>query len=232
MSNGTLKPASASSKPLAGWLGQWARAVGEHHGRVDAPGTLTASTAEDPLAARIVAVADAFDVMTSLRSYKRPMSLSDARKELAACAGKQFDPQVVRAMLLVSLGRLWPAMGPLSWLAQVPVLAGTPPVALPLTVGTVNRALVIAGAVQTVVPALVNDDPDLILPNSDNRSPGGRAGRATAPSSTQPESNLLRAPVAAPAPPVPVGAHRANHPTRPRRGWRPPRWGTSRPRAS
>ena len=79
------------------------------------------------LAARIVAVADAFDAMTSLRSYQRAVSLSDARKELAACAGKQFDPQVVRAMLSVSMGQLWPAMGPLSWLAQLPILAGTPP---------------------------------------------------------------------------------------------------------
>lgn len=75
-------------------------------------------SSELALTSRIVSVADAFDVMTSARSYKSPMSPKDARAELQRCAGSQFDPEVVRAMMNISLGRLWRAMGPLSWVAQ------------------------------------------------------------------------------------------------------------------
>jgi len=49
-------------------------------------------------------VADCYDTMTSARSYKRPMSPEVARAELAACAGAQFDPHVVRAFLDISIG--------------------------------------------------------------------------------------------------------------------------------
>ena len=66
-----------------------------------------------------MAVTDAFDVMTSARSYKDPISPVAARAELARCAGSQFDAAIVRAFLNVSLGRLRMAMGPLSWLTQL-----------------------------------------------------------------------------------------------------------------
>ncbi len=106
--------------PLVGWLGESARAVWEHHERWDGlgyPGGLSGS--EISLAGRIVAVTDAFDVMTSARSYKEPISPVAARAELARCAGSQFDATIVRAFLNVSLGRLRMAMGPLSWLTQL-----------------------------------------------------------------------------------------------------------------
>src|SRR6185437_10639007 len=74
------------------------------------------------LAGRIVSVADSFEVMTASRSYKKPMSVPAARRELAACAGEQFDPAIVRAFLNVSLGRLWWTVGPTSWAALLPVL--------------------------------------------------------------------------------------------------------------
>ena len=79
---------------------------------------------EIALAARIVAVADVFDVMTGLRSYRGPVSAALARRELAACAGKQFDPAVVRAMLSVSLGQMWPAMGPAYLAGPAPLAEG------------------------------------------------------------------------------------------------------------
>ncbi len=66
-----------------------------------------------------MAVTDAFDVMTSARSYKEPISPAAARAELARCAGSHFDETIVRAFLNVSLGRLRMAMGPLSWLTQL-----------------------------------------------------------------------------------------------------------------
>ena len=74
------------------------------------------------LAARIVNVADTFDVMTSARSYKEPVfGRRGSRAELARCAGGQFDPEIVRAFLNISIGRLRMVMGPISWIAQVPL---------------------------------------------------------------------------------------------------------------
>jgi HD-GYP domain-containing protein (c-di-GMP phosphodiesterase class II) len=54
---------------------------------------------EIPLTARIVAVVDAFDAMTSNRAYRRPLPLREARRRLRANAGLQFDPAVVAAFL-------------------------------------------------------------------------------------------------------------------------------------
>jgi HD-GYP domain-containing protein (c-di-GMP phosphodiesterase class II) len=53
-----------------------------------------------PLASRIIAAADAFDAMTTNRPYRRARSLEDARAEMIACAGSQFDPLVVTALLV------------------------------------------------------------------------------------------------------------------------------------
>jgi two-component system, cell cycle response regulator len=52
---------------------------------------------EIPLGARIVAVCDAFDAMITERAYSAAMSPEDAERELRACAGSQFDPDVVEA---------------------------------------------------------------------------------------------------------------------------------------
>ncbi len=118
-------------KPLVPWLGEWAKAAEQHHERWDGRGYPYALSGHQiSRAGRIVAVADAFDVITSVRSYKAAFTPAEARAELARCAGTQFDPAVVRAFLNVSLGRLRLAMGPLSWLAQLPVLFR-----IPLTAG-------------------------------------------------------------------------------------------------
>ena len=108
--------------PLIPWLGESARAVWEHHERWDGGGYPAGLAGLDiALAARIVNVADTFDVMTSARSYKEPVSAAESRAELARCAGGQFDPVVVRAFLNISIGRLRLVMGPISWLTQVPL---------------------------------------------------------------------------------------------------------------
>lgn len=52
-----------------------------------------------PLGARIIAVCDSFHAMTSDRSYRQAMSEEVALAELRACAGTQFDPEVVDAFL-------------------------------------------------------------------------------------------------------------------------------------
>ena len=111
--------------PLRAWLGDWCLAIEQHHERWDGSGYPKGLKGEEiSLAARIVAVADAFDAMTSLRSYQTAMSPAAARAELTAKAGIDFDPQVVRAFLLISPGRVNRVLGPLAWLAQIP-LAGT-----------------------------------------------------------------------------------------------------------
>ena len=54
-----------------------------------------------PLGARIIAVADSFDAMTSQRVYHSPRSAYEAVEELKRCSGTQFDPLVVKAFLSV-----------------------------------------------------------------------------------------------------------------------------------
>ena len=131
-------PAAARAylAPLAPWLGQWIRAADEHHLRWDGRGYPATTAGTDiSMAGRIVAVADAFDTMTSVRSYKPAMSAADARTEIARCAGTQFDPAVTRAFLNVGLGRLRVGAGPLGWLGHtlglesIPLSGATAPVA-------------------------------------------------------------------------------------------------------
>ncbi len=68
-----------------------------HHERWDGAGYPTRrSGAEIPLEGRILAVADAFDAMTSARPYRSALTVDDALDEVARCAGSQFDPQIAR----------------------------------------------------------------------------------------------------------------------------------------
>jgi response regulator RpfG family c-di-GMP phosphodiesterase len=72
--------------------------VRSHHERWDGGGYPDGLAAEEiPLGARIFAVADALDAITSHRPYRPAQSWRAAHKEIVAEAGKQFDPQVVDA---------------------------------------------------------------------------------------------------------------------------------------
>ena len=117
-------------EPLTGWLGPWVRAVGEHHERWDGGGYPSGLAGDDiHLGARIVAITDAFDVMTSHRSYKQPISSAAAQAEIARCAGTQFDPRLAKAFLRIGVGRFRIFAGPLSWIANLPAAATVAPVA-------------------------------------------------------------------------------------------------------
>ncbi len=70
------------------------------HERWDGAGYPDGLVAEQiPLGARIIAVCDAFHAMTSDRPYRDAMPRHEALAELGRCAGTQFDPDVVRALL-------------------------------------------------------------------------------------------------------------------------------------
>lgn len=108
-------------KPLVPWLGVWADTVDQHHEWWNGSGYPTGLRGQEiSLGARIVAVADCYDTMTAARPYRKALSAPAARQEVARSAGEQFDPVVVRALLNMSIGRLWWKLGALSWLAQIP----------------------------------------------------------------------------------------------------------------
>ncbi len=85
--------------------------VGAHHERPDAKGYPCGIGADDiPLGARILAVADCFDAMTSDRSYRSARVYEDAIAELVAVSGTQLDAACVNTLLAsvdeVSVARL------------------------------------------------------------------------------------------------------------------------------
>jgi putative nucleotidyltransferase with HDIG domain len=60
---------------------------------------------EIPLLARVLALADAYDAMTSSRPYRRAMTHEQALAEIVRCSGIQFDPQIVRAFWETPTGK-------------------------------------------------------------------------------------------------------------------------------
>jgi putative nucleotidyltransferase with HDIG domain len=71
-----------------------------HHERWDGGGYPSGRCGNDiPLEARILAVADSFDAMTSTRPYRDASPAVDALAELERCAGTQFDPELVKAFV-------------------------------------------------------------------------------------------------------------------------------------
>ena len=85
---------------VGGRLARVGRIVRACHERWDGRGYPDGLVGEEiPLAARIVFCCDAYDAMVSERPYSRPLTRSGAVAELWACAGTQFDPEVVAAVV-------------------------------------------------------------------------------------------------------------------------------------
>ena len=74
--------------------------VKHHHERYDGNGYPSRLKGEEiPYIARIAAVADTFDAMTSRRSYRGPIDIEHVKEEIKRCEGTQFDPQIAEAFL-------------------------------------------------------------------------------------------------------------------------------------
>jgi hypothetical protein len=82
---------------LVDFLQPMTAAAAGHHARFDGGGY--GGTGDRPLEAYIVAVADAFDAMTSTRSYRRALPMEVAFEELRAKSGTQFHPDCVAALI-------------------------------------------------------------------------------------------------------------------------------------
>lgn len=141
------------------WLGPWAPSVAHHHEHFDGSGYPSGLAGEEiSLGGRIVALADAFEAMTARRPYGRPVTPGAAREELVRRAGTQFDPEVCRAFLNISVGRLWRVVGLAAGIAQAPLAASFAGLSSRLRVspGTVasGGSTAVAGTLAAVVGLL------------------------------------------------------------------------------
>jgi response regulator RpfG family c-di-GMP phosphodiesterase/signal transduction histidine kinase len=89
--------------PLSG-IEPIAEAARKHHERYDGRGYFGYPREEVPMLARILAVADAYDAMTTTRAYRPAMGKAEALAEIGRCAGSQFDPEVASAFI-AAMGR-------------------------------------------------------------------------------------------------------------------------------
>jgi len=79
-------------------------AILHHHERWDGLGYPNGLKGDEiPVEARILAIADAFDAMTSSRSYRNKLSYKKVLQEFKRCSGTQFDPALVEAFLPIAL---------------------------------------------------------------------------------------------------------------------------------
>ena len=82
--------------------------IQHHHERLDGRGYPMGLVGDDiPEFARVIAVADAFDSMTTTRSYRGARTVDEAMTELRRCAGDQFDPRMVEALVAAVAEHGW-----------------------------------------------------------------------------------------------------------------------------
>lgn len=105
-----------------GFLGEGRDGILHHHERMDGRGYPAGLKGDEiPEFARIIAVADAFDAMTSTRSYRRSRPVEAALDELRRCSGEQFDTRMVEALDTALRRYGWPLAEP-----PAPVPRGRP----------------------------------------------------------------------------------------------------------
>ncbi len=87
------------------WLGQAGDVVACHHEKFDGSGYMQGLSGESiPLNARIFAIVDVFDALTSRRPYKEPMPYEDSMAIIEKDAGSHFDPQLVKKFAKIAGG--------------------------------------------------------------------------------------------------------------------------------
>ncbi len=102
------------------FLDRSAEMVLSHQERFDGGGYPRALAGEQiPIAARIFAIADTYDAMTSDRPYRKALSADAARQEIARCSGTQFDPRCAEAFLAMAPAELAELARPV--VAQLPI---------------------------------------------------------------------------------------------------------------
>ncbi len=98
-----------------GFLYEALNGIMHHHERIDGRGyPMGLAGHEIPEFARVIAVADAFDSMTSTRSYREAKTIDQAIAELRKGSGTQFDPLLVAAFIEALDSEEWPLPGPVA----------------------------------------------------------------------------------------------------------------------
>lgn len=95
---------SAIGREIIEKVAAWIERHHEHWDGNGYPGNLAAT--QIPTECRILAIADAYDAMTNDRPYRKALTHAQAVQEIQACAGTQFDPELVMQLLPV-LDRLY-----------------------------------------------------------------------------------------------------------------------------
>jgi putative nucleotidyltransferase with HDIG domain len=86
-------------EPVGGSLRRVLPIILSHHDKFDGSGYGPAKGTEIPIEARVLAVADAYDTLTSDRPYRRAVTPFEARQIIVSSAGSNFDPSVVDAFV-------------------------------------------------------------------------------------------------------------------------------------
>jgi HD-GYP domain-containing protein (c-di-GMP phosphodiesterase class II) len=92
--------AGAILSPVGGSLRRVLPMVLAHHDKFDGSGHHPVAGQDIPLGARVIAVADTYDAITSDRPYRKAMTPLDAREIIEKRSGSEFDPKVVDAFLV------------------------------------------------------------------------------------------------------------------------------------
>ena len=98
-----------------GFLDEALGGIMHHHEKIDGRGYPMGLVGDEiPEFARVIGVADAFDSMTSTRSYRAARSPQEAVAELRRCAGTHFDPVIVEAFIRALERKGWDYPGPVT----------------------------------------------------------------------------------------------------------------------
>jgi putative nucleotidyltransferase with HDIG domain len=94
-----VQKSASMLEPAGGALRRIIPIILAHHDKYDGSGYSAKTAEEIPLEARIIAVSDVYDSLTSDRPYRKAMSPFEAKAIIAKGSGSEFDPRVVKAFL-------------------------------------------------------------------------------------------------------------------------------------